>query len=637
MVRLRTLLPVAAFVMALALPLSAQSRRGEMRGVGLAAGGGNEWPALMRTLRENGFNGVFASFFTGASTLYPSRALPAAGEPGARDELGLAIRAARENDVEFHFWLRALSMYGAPADVTAQLEAANRLQRGAQGRLGRDDPAVAGDWLCPSHPDNRKLLAEITAEVVGGYDPPGLLVSHLGFPNAGYCLCERCRAGFEESIGVKVEAWPEEVLTGRRAEAWQRWRRALVTGLMEEVSEAARRVKPEIFISFAPHGSPDESRDARAEEWPSWVRGGMLDFVCPVVEGGASAELLREQVEAGRGAVPVYLGGAPAEGASSWELIQQVEASRGSGMDGFVLFVSDQVDYRQWLSALRATVAAADADPMPHRSPRATFKLGGPAAAAPATGWRVIGNARLEVELTIGTPPVRTEEGLADGADYVSSVLRRATDARRPTTEYEPSSLPVSEPEDLPRISGRVVVEDPSGMSLASLTAFDADGFVKRKLRLTTPVGPFRIAVYGSFQAGAEEAREFVVRSPLLVGAEVAELGAAPEARHAELDRLAAAACERIDLTRLEGNDMAIQLVATGPGGGEWWLRLGESGCETGSGRLEEADLTLTCSAEDALALGRGETDARLLWEAGRLQATGDYELLRLLTQLVAR
>jgi len=615
MVRLRTLLPVAAFVMALAFPSLAQSRRGEMRGLGLPGGGG-EWPALMRTLRENGFNGVFASFSIGASE--------------AGEGVGPALRAAREHGVEFHFWLRALSMYGASADLTAQLEAADRLQRGVQGRLGRDDPAVGGDWLCPSHPENRKLLAETTAELVRRYDPPGLLISHLGFPNAGYCLCERCRAGFEESIGEKVEAWPEEVLTGRRAEAWQRWRRALVTGLMEEVSEAARQIKPEIFISFAPHGSPDDSREARGEDWPSWVRGGMLDFVCVVAES-PSAELLREQVEAGRGAVPVYLGAAPAEGASSWELIHQVESSRTAGMDGFVLFVSDQVDYRQWLSALRATVASADPDPMPHRSPPARFKLGGPAAAAPASGWRVIGNARLEVEVTIGTPPVRTEEDLADGADYVSSILRRATDVRRPTTEYEPRSLSISEPEERLRISGRAVVEDPSGMSLGSLTAFAADGFVKRKLRLTTPEGPFRIAVYGSLQAGEEEPREFVVRSPLLVGEGEDELGSDPQARQAELDRLAAAACERLDLTRLAGVKAAIQLRATGAGGGEWWLRLGESGCETGSGRLDEADLTLTCSAEDALALGRGETDPRLLWEAGRLQATGDYELLGLL------
>ena len=140
MVRLRTLLPVAAFVIALAFPSLAQSRRGEMRGVGLA-GEGRDWPALMRTLRENGFNGVFAGFAIGASE--------------AREGVGPALRAARENDVEFLIWLRALSMYGAPADVTAQLEAADRLQRGVQGRLGRDDPAAGGDWLCPSHPDNR--------------------------------------------------------------------------------------------------------------------------------------------------------------------------------------------------------------------------------------------------------------------------------------------------------------------------------------------------------------------------------------------------------------------------------------------------------------------------------------------------
>lgn len=635
MLRLRTLLPTAALLIALAFPALAQSRRGEMRGVGLADGV-QDWPALMKTLRENGFDGAFASFFTGASTLYPSRVLPAAGEPGARDELGFALRAAREHDVEFHFWLRALSMYGAPADVTAQLEAAGRLQRGLQGRLGRDDPGVGGDWLCPSHPDNRKLLVDITAEVVSSYHPPGLLISHLGFPNAGYCLCQRCRARFEESTGAKVESWPEEVLTGGRAEAWRRWRRDLVTGLMEEVSEAARRVRPEVFISFAAHGSPDASREARAEDWPSWVRAGVFDFVCPVV-ASPSGELLREQVEAGRGAVPLYLGVAPAEGASSWELIQQVEASRASGMDGFVLFLSGQADYRQWLSALRATVAAADPDPMPHQSPPATFKFGGPAAAAPATGWRVIGNTTLEVELTLGTPPARAEEGLADGADYVSSVLRRATEARQPTTQYEPSSIPVSEPEELPRISGRIVVEDPSGMSLGSLTAFAADAFVKRKLRLTAPVGPFRIAVYGSFQAPGEEPREFVVRSPLLVGVEEGELGAAPEARKAELDRLAAAACERLDLTRLAGVKGAIQLVATGAGGGEWWVRLGESGCESGSGRLDQADLTLTCSAEDALALGRGETDVETLWHEGRLSVVGDRDLLAMLASIGSR
>jgi len=628
----RPLIFTILLVLSLSLPAFAQSRRGELRGVWIESGWDHDWPQITQSLADNGFNALFANFSTGDAAFYPSTVLTRAqgGSPGG-DELAAAASAARQHNLELHVWRINLALLSSSDESIQELEAAGRLQRNHLGQLGRDDPEVGVDWLCPSHPENRRLEREAAVEIVRDYDVAGLHLDYLRFPKWNYCFCDRCKARFQRENSVHVQAWPDDVLSGGpQADRWQAWRRALLTDLAEEISDEVRRAKPDAFVSLAAWPDLDAARDDVAQEWPAWVSAGLLDFVCPMDYSRDSEEvsrLLSAQAEATRGVVPLYAGLGAFRLDSASALIDQIEVSREAGADGFVVFSYSAAGLADWLPELSATVTASPPAPMPHHSPPARIDLAGPAVAPPASGRRVIGGAELQIHLSIGGPSsVSSEEETGEGAAQAASILRRATDARAPVTSYDsapglPSGLGEEE-----RISGRVVVETPAGLARATLSAFDSDLPVTRDLRLLAPEGPFRLAVYGSLSLADGERHDFVVRSPLLTGMTEEEM---PEDTHAALDRIWSGICSWPEIQRLLDRETTVQIAATGPSGGQWWLRTAGGRCESGAGAVENPDLTFQASAEDLLAVLRGEADMSVLWNTGRLTVSGDLSLLQ--------
>ncbi len=506
---------------ALVSPAPAQSRRGELRGAWMGDGYGRDWPAIMQKLKENGFNALFPNFSMGNTALYPSKTLAVA--PGAaegRDELAEAAKAARETGIELHVRRTAWALLRTPAAGLAELDAAGRLQSNSRGQRGKDDPSVAADWLCPSNPENRKLEKESALELVRSYDIAGIQLDYMRYPGGDYCFCDGCKERFQQSAGVKVGKWPEEVLEGGPLAAkWSEWRRGLITGLVREISDGVHALKPGVAVSVAAWPEADAGRDAYGQDWVAWVRDGTLDFVCPV-DGGAGdqelARLVRRQVADSRGAVPMYVVLGAFQVKSAWQLTDQIGIARSEGADGFVAYSYEGGELEKWLPELRATVTAEDPSPMPHRSPPARFAMSGEATNPPATGRDVIAGAKLEVEMVVGwEPPAAGQDD--SGAAAAGAMLDRILNQRLPGDIYnnQPSgTAPTSAAE---RISGRIVVESPEGAPLLAVGRFDTEWRFERKLTIVAPEGPFRVAIYGAV-SGPGGKREFVLRTRLMVG-----------------------------------------------------------------------------------------------------------------------
>jgi len=633
---LRLSLLVAALLCAVAFPAAAQSRRGEMRGAWMGEGYGRDWPSIMRSLKDNGFNALFPNLSTGGAAFYPSKVLPAArgAQPG-RDELAEAVKAAKEHGIELHVWRINWVLLHCPDDLLASYEKDGRLMRNSKGQLAREDPSsdLKVDWLCPSHPENRKLEKESMLELVRSYDIAGIHFDYMRYPGPDYCYCDHCQDQFQKDTGAKIARWPEDVVEGGAyADRYADWRRQLQTSLVVEISQAAHHIKPDIFVSLAAFPDPDWARTGVFQDWPAWVQAGALEFICFMNYTLDNAQLghwLGVQRKLIHSTIPVYAGLGSFLMQDPSTLIEQVEISRNEGADGFLAFAYYSGDLDKWFPALRATVTAAEPDPMPHGGPPAMFSFSGPALAKPASLDKVLAGSQLEVEMVVGAPPPSTPaEPESEGAEQVASVLRRATEARTPVPTYEPPLSVITDTQPKPRISGRVVAETPSGAALVPLGAFDADLGIKRALRFLAPQGPFRIAVYGEIGEPTGKKHEFVVRSPLLVGVEAETMAQTPEAMHAELDRLLAEACAQLDAAKVPGLTGTIELHITGPGGGDWWLRLKDGSCEYGAGGIESPDVSFTASAEEALAVARGEADLFSLRSSGQVIITGSVELL---------
>jgi len=632
-------------VMASAGTAAGQSRTGELRGVWMGSGYDRDWPAIMQSLKNGGFNAIFPNLCTGGAALYPSKVLPVAeGAKPGRDELAEAAKAARQYGIELHVWRINWMLERVPEEVLKRYEAEGRLMRNVEGQLVRDDPndSLRMDWLCPSHPANRKLEKDTMLELVRRYDIAGIHFDYMRFPGPTYCYCHHCRGQFEKDTGKKLEHWPADCVgEGEHAKEYERWRQGLQTSLVKEISQAAHALKPDLSVSLAAWPEVEVARHHVLQDWPEWVKQGALDFICFMnyaTDTAAVASQLKSGLDVVQGALPVYSGLGAFLLKDASDLIAQVKVVRETGADGFVAFAYYSGDLDQWLPALRATVTASDPDPMPHWGPPSVLKITGPAVLLPAAAREVAAGRSLTIELNLGMPPPSPNAVADEGAMQAASILRRATEARSPVGGPELSEGGSGVADDTYRLSGRVVVETPSGDALAVLGAFTADWQYERKLPLAAPSGPFRIAIYGTERLG-ESRRDFVIRSLLLTGVEAKEAGPPPQAdaTHPRITTLLAGFLKTVKPEDIAGLDAAVLLRVDGDGGGDWWVRAKDGKCESGEGETAGPDLAITISVADLLALSRGEADPYELWSSGRLSATGDMVLVKRLLPLLWR
>jgi uncharacterized lipoprotein YddW (UPF0748 family) len=643
----RVLLLLGVTLSLATLPAAAESRKGELRGAWMRSGYNRGWPAIMKSLQENGFNALFPNLFTGGAAWYPSKVLPpAAGATKGRDELALAAKAAKQYGIELHVWRINWMTEGIPPDVLKQYEKDGRLMRNTRGQLVRDDPqdSLKMDWLCPSNPANRKLEKDAMLEVVRKYDIAGIQFDYMRFPRRDYCFCDHCKEQFTQDTGIKPGHWPDDVVQGGMyGTQYEEWRWGLQTSLVKEISTEAHRLKPNLRVSLAAWPNAAIAHHWVLQDWPAWVKNGSLDFICFMDYADSStqvAQMLAPDVDLIAGAIPIYAGLGAFMLKDPAALIDQIKASRQAGADGFVAFAYGSGDLEKWLPRIHTAVADTDPNPMPHWSPPARFEFSGPALDAPFTARQVKAGASLRVDVKLGKAIDSEDDG---GLAQAARVPSHATTKRQPMPDHTvvPNGPTTGTSYSL---SGEVVIEDANGLPLAKLALFDAGRQLARSFTFTAPTGPFRLAIYGAEQDAAEHIRDFVARGPLLTGLTEAPAPApapqpqaelTPEQAHGELARLCAALPARAKPEQLAGMNGAVLLHATGPGGGDWWLRLADGKCTSGEGALDNPQLTVTGSAQDLLAVAQAQADAFALWTSGRIAVAGDFALMTKLMALL--
>ena len=328
--------------MSLAMLRAVPSRRGEFRGVWCHSAFGVEgwdWERSCRVLAENGFTDVLPNMLWGGIAYYRSAVLPVPPSVSERgDQIEACVKAAHKYGLKVHVWKVNWNLAGAPPEFVRELRAQGRTQ------VARDGSPV--DWLCPSHPENRKLERDSMLEVVRNYPVDGIHFDYIRYPDGRSCFCEGCRERFQQQCGVRAAKWPDDVISGPFAETFAQWRRDQITRLVEEVSREAKRIRPGILVSAAVFGDYPACRDYVGQDWLTWVQKGLLDFVCPMdytPDRSVFEGMVRRQLELVGGQIPVY----PGIGASWPEVLlplqvaDQILAARRCGAKGFMVFNYD--------------------------------------------------------------------------------------------------------------------------------------------------------------------------------------------------------------------------------------------------------------------------------------------------------
>ena len=161
------------------------------------------------------------------------------------------------------------------------------------GRLQTDFNGRDGAWLCPTHPDNVQREIDGMLELAeAGAD--GIMIDFFRYPDANYCFCARCRAGFEGKIGRKVEPWPQAVRSDKTlAEEWSRFRCDTLSEVFGVVSRKVKAAVPGIEMSAAVSATVKGALD-RGQDWPRWCRDGGVDVLYPMCYYSTSKMLARD-------------------------------------------------------------------------------------------------------------------------------------------------------------------------------------------------------------------------------------------------------------------------------------------------------------------------------------------------------
>jgi uncharacterized lipoprotein YddW (UPF0748 family) len=320
--------------------LATGTPQNEGRGVWCSEGTGpyrGDWDRSAKLLADNGLNMVMPLMLWGGVAHYASDVLPrSAIFHKYGDQLEQCCAAARKHGLDVHVWKINFNLNTAPWKFIESMRREGRTQVNVKGK--------PFDWLCPSHPENRKLELEGMLEVARKYPIDGLHLDYIRYPGRRLCYCEGCRRRFEADSGQKVSNWPEECYSGARKNEYNDWRCRQITSLVGEVSREARKIRPGLKISAAVFGAYPDCRKSRAQDWPKWIDAGYLDFVCPMnyTENDKDfAHWVRNQVKITGGRIPLYPGIGAASSHSTLttdRVLDQIRLARSLGASGFVIF-----------------------------------------------------------------------------------------------------------------------------------------------------------------------------------------------------------------------------------------------------------------------------------------------------------
>jgi uncharacterized lipoprotein YddW (UPF0748 family) len=336
------------------------ARPGEFRGVWNHSGLGlrpGQWAETCRILADGGLTAIFPNVCRPWMAHFKSALIPASDAYRKYgDQLGDCIRAAREAGLEAHAWVICWNLEGAPANAIAAYRKQGRLQVSASGEIL--------PWLCPSDPRNLAFEIESIRDMAIRYRPGGVHLDYIRYKSPDYCFCAGCRERFARDTGRVARRWPADVRSGPLTNAWREWRHAQITRMVSHTRQALRRAAPGVKLSAAVYTGYPGCRDSIGQDWGTWVQRGYVDFVCPMnyTEDPAKfAAWYRKQAAWPGVAEHSYPGLGVTAAESRLDAVgalEQIQALRGAGAPGFMLFEANSTLTKEILPYLKAGATA---------------------------------------------------------------------------------------------------------------------------------------------------------------------------------------------------------------------------------------------------------------------------------------
>ena len=129
-------------------------------------------------------------------------------------------------------------------------------------------------YLSPAHPDARRWIVSVLREIVANYQPEGILLDYMRFPNQVIRFDAASAARFtSENPGYATAGAAEQRMQ------LQAFKERTLTELARLISEELRRLKPDLRIGMYTWGPHVVQSHAVAQDWRTWAARGYVDMV----------------------------------------------------------------------------------------------------------------------------------------------------------------------------------------------------------------------------------------------------------------------------------------------------------------------------------------------------------------------
>lgn len=226
-----------------------------------------------------GINTIFMVVWNKGMTLYPSATMKQMfGEDidpalAGRDPLKEVIEQAHKRNIKVFAWFEFgfSSSYmldgGRLLKLHPEWAALNNSKKLVQKN--------GFEWMNGINPEVQDFMLSLISEVVQNYEVDGIQGDDRlpALPvEAGY-----------DSVTAKLyqlEHQGKMPPADYRDKAWMQWRSDKLNEFMKRIYKTVKAIKSECIVSMAPSLYP-WAKDEYLQDWPTWLKDGWVDMVCP--------------------------------------------------------------------------------------------------------------------------------------------------------------------------------------------------------------------------------------------------------------------------------------------------------------------------------------------------------------------
>jgi uncharacterized lipoprotein YddW (UPF0748 family) len=355
---------------------------------------------LVGAARAHGFNTLLVQVRGRGDAYYTSALEPPAAElqrqPPDFDPLATVLERARGAGLSVHAWVNVNLVSSAvdlpisrthivlrhPAWLMVPRELAQELARvtpaspsyvGRLARWTRGQPEeIEGLYASPVVPAAARHVEAVVRDIAKRYAVDGVHLDYARYPSNRFDYSAAALAEFRAAVRPTLSATQRRELDDRERvdlfayadglpDAWKAFRIARMTALMTKLRGAVKSVRPDALVTLAAAPDLDEAINHKLQDWPAWLRGGIVDAVAPMAYT-PEANRFAEQIAAARdiaGGKSVWAG-IGAYRLTAAQTVENIRTARRLGTAGVVLFSYDSlIDPRQANANYLATVGKA--------------------------------------------------------------------------------------------------------------------------------------------------------------------------------------------------------------------------------------------------------------------------------------